>query len=667
MKFNELILKNIKYNIRNYIAYLLGTSAVLSILFMFFNFIYSDTFLEKSKEIFIKGYEKNIIIGIMTLFLMAFIIYITVTFTKTRGKELGVYYTIGLTSKEILRILFYENIVISGISISIGLIVGILFSRLFNMAFLKVMDIDNVNIGVNIVGLLSVVLVGLLIFLINHLYQKILLRRNSIVELIKFSSKKEVARKGVFVKGIVSAIAFVVSYNKIIECIGGASNITKYTVVFAIVAIASLYFLIGFFMALVEVILKKFKKIYNNNIVTIRTLSSKFLSYRSTIFISIIMTAAGMFFIIQGVSFYKLGGMYIDRDYKSDLSIIVNKKQLDGNDFKSIIEKYAGKIKAYNELENIEEQYIEKNPEAGYNIRALRIISNETYNKTTKLTKELKENEVIAPIEEGRNINGDLTLKLITKGKAINTNYFIDFISNLDKYKKENNNKYLEFNQKNIAHEKMKLSNEIYDCISDMRPGFLVLNNKVYNEIKSNLDPENVYYDILVDLESDHDYKRINQELKEELKKIGGEELAETLNIKSNSRHIEMSKSSFIFFTFFFLGVIFLTGSGAILYFKIFTSLDEDKQRKNSFNRIGLTTTEIRKIISKEIRIIFLVPSIIALVITAIILMKMYNQMNEGKVPQIIMLYMFMGYSIVYLSIYEISRRAYLKKVFSSR
>jgi hypothetical protein len=213
----------------------------------------------------------------------------------------------------------------------------------------------------------------------------------------------------------------------------------------------------------------------------------------------------------------------------------------------------------------------------------------------------------------------------------------------------------------------MKLSNEIYDCMADMRPGFLVLNNKVYNQIKTNLKSENIYYDILVNLESNHDYKRMHKELKEELRKIGGKELAETLNIKSYVRHIEVSKCSFVFFTFFFLGLIFLIGSGSIIYFKIFTSLDEDKQRKNSFNRIGLTTTEIRKIISKEIRIIFLAPAITALTITGILLMKVYNITDDGKVSKTIMLYMFIGYSIIYSSIYEISRRGYLKKVFSKK
>lgn len=674
MKFNELILKNIKYNIKNYIAYLLGTSIVLSMLFMFFNFLYSDVFIEKSKEIF-KGPEKNIIIGIMTIFLIAFVMYITVTFMKTRGKELGVYYTIGLTSKEILRILFYENIVISCISIAIGLSIGILFSKLFNMAFLKVMDIDNVDVGIDLVGFFIVVLVELLILGINSLYQRILLRKHSIVELIKLSSKKEVIGKGVLVKGIISIITFLVSYDKGIEFINGTIKYNKYAFIFVIVAIVSLYFLIGFFMALVEVVLKKFKKIYNNNIVTIKTLISKFLSYRATIFISIIMTSAGMFFIIEGFSFHKLAGYWIDNCYRSDLSLIVNKKQLDENDFRNIIEKHGGKIKEYSELENIEEQYIEKNIENDeYRIRALRIISNENYNKNTKSNKELKENEAIAPIEDStqadgrRSFNCDLTLKLTEKGKAINNDYFIEFTKNLEEYKKKNSSdKYLKFDEKNIAHEKMKLSNMIYECVSDMRPGFIVINDKVYDEIKNNLSPEHIYYDILVDLEDDHDYKRINKELREELKKIGGEELAETLNIKKYLRYMEVSKCSFVFFTFFLLGIIFLTGSGAILYFKIFTSLDEDKERRNSFERIGLTTGEIRHIISKEIRIIFLVPAIIALVITGIILTKMYNQITDGKVAKTIMLYMYMGYSLVYLSIYGISRRAYLRKVFSGK
>lgn len=672
MKFNELILKNIRYNIKNYIAYIFGTSVVLSILFMFFNFLYSNTFIERSKEIF-KGAEKNILIGIMIVFLMAFVIYITVTFTKTRGRELGIYYTIGLTSKEILRILFYENIVIAGISIVIGLGVGLLFSKLFNLAFLKVMDINNMDIGINVTGFISVGFIGLLILIINSLYQRILLCKRSIIELIKLTSKKEVVRKGVFVKGLISIIAFLVSYNKIVIVMGDLSKVTRYTVAYVVVAIVALYFLIGFFMALVEVVLKRFKKIYNNNIVTIRTLTSKFLSYRSTIFISMLMTAAGMFFITEGFSFSKLGGVYLDRVYRSDLSIIVNKKQLVENDFRSILERHAGKIKGYTELENIEEQYVEKNTENDeYIIRALRIISNDTYNKNTKSRKELKENEAIVPLEEGHVsgrsvINGDLSLKLVRDGKAINKDGFNEYVKNLEEYKKNKGNRYLEFDKKNILQEKMKLSNEIYDCVSDMRPGFVVLNNEVYNEIKNNLKPENIYYDVLVDLESDYDYKRINKGLKEEMKKIGGENLADTVNIKNYSRYIERSRCSFAFFTFFFLGVIFLAGSGAILYFKIFTSLEEDKERKNSFQRIGLTSSEIKNIISKEIRIIFLAPATIALAATGVILVEKYNLMNDGDVAKTIMCYIFMGYSVVYLSIYEISRRVYLRKIFSAK
>ena len=674
MSFEEVILKNVKYNIKNYVSYIIGTSIALSILFMFFNFFYSQTFIEKSSEIF-KEFEKNAIISVVIIFFILFIAYITVTFIKSRGKELGVYYTIGLTSKEILRILLFENVVVCGISAIVSILFGMVFSKLFNLAFLKVMIMDNINIGINKNGFLIVLVIAISIIIINYLYQKILLKKNSIIEMIKFSAKKEVMGNKNIIKGFLAIILLVISIVKINKIMDSPNNNDPKNLLFVVVAILSVYFIIGFSMNIVIILLKPFPKIYNNNLITIKSLSSKFISYRSTLFICLLMACSGLFTITEGSNFYKLAGSWIDDEYRSDLGFVVNKKQLDENDFRSIIGSNAGEVIEYNELENIEENYLEaNNKEGGYNVKAVRIISNSTYNKNTDEKVFIKENQVIVPSANKNdkyiNIpsNSNLILKIINDGKAINKDYNIDYCRDLDKYKSKNSkNKFLEYENRNIIYKKMKLSNMIYENSSDMRPEFIVVNDNIYDEMKRELSPENIYYDILANLKDDSNYSQINEKLKEQLNNIGGESLKETLSVKSNLRHIERTKNSFVFFTFMFLGAMSLIGCGGILYFKIFTSFEEDRNRKMSFIRIGLTSKEIKRIISKEIRIIFYVPAIIALLIVLFIILKQCNYMSieNANVIKNVIMYTFIGYSVIYSIICEVSKRIYIKRLFA--
>ena len=55
MKFSSIIIKNIKHNIRNYTAFLLGNSLIQCILFMFFTLIFSPKFMEAKEAMSSKG------------------------------------------------------------------------------------------------------------------------------------------------------------------------------------------------------------------------------------------------------------------------------------------------------------------------------------------------------------------------------------------------------------------------------------------------------------------------------------------------------------------------------------------------------------------------------------------------------------------------------------
>lgn len=670
MNFRHLILKNIKYNIRNYMGYFLGNGIMLSILFMFYNFEYSQSFIERSKKVFNVG-EKLMLEIIVMLVVIIFILYLTTSFINTRGKETGIYYTIGFTKKEIFRILLYQNIVLVIVSAFASEVIGIVFSKLFNMAFLKIMGMSDINIGINIYGFLSVTAASVLIIILSSVYQKILLNIKSVIGLIKYSDKQKVSGRYGFIRGIVSAAVFIISLNRLLA-IFNKEEMKIIDCVFVGIAVVSLFFLIGSMLEIVSEILKKFKKIYNSNILVINELRHKFSLYRVTIFVSVVMTCCGLFFIIDGFSTYKLAGNWIDRDYKSDISIIADKNQKDNNDFKNLIEQCAGEIDNYEEIESLEEHYFEKDTDqGGYKMGSLRMISDKTYNAITKSQINLNDKEVIVPsnavvCNNGRRpIRGDLVLKLDGgEGKAVSDKTVYGFTSNLSRYMKSNNDyKYITFEGQNIKYQKMNLTNGIYDCETDMRPAFVVISSSLYDSIKKDYDQSKIYYDILADFRGTCDSETVYENLNQKLSSIGGDKLSDTLQIKMHEKKLERTKGAFVVFLFMFLGIMFLSASIIALYYKVFISLDSDRYKKVSLTRIGLINKEIKNIFLKQIRIIFVTPYVFSIGILSILLYKWYTILDERNVAFHTESYVFLVYTAVFVIIYECIKLRYIKKV----
>ena len=67
MNLTRMIFKNIKYNIKNYIAYLLGNSFVICILFLFYSLIFSKQALLKIRS-FLSSRATGTFVGISTTF-----------------------------------------------------------------------------------------------------------------------------------------------------------------------------------------------------------------------------------------------------------------------------------------------------------------------------------------------------------------------------------------------------------------------------------------------------------------------------------------------------------------------------------------------------------------------------------------------------------------------
>ncbi|BAE85465.1 hypothetical protein SDC9_10920 [bioreactor metagenome] len=74
----------------------------------------------------------------------------------------------------------------------------------------------------------------------------------------------------------------------------------------------------------------------------------------------------------------------------------------------------------------------------------------------------------------------------------------------------------------------------------------------------------------------------------------------------------------FTFFAFCFIGCLFLLSSGIVLYYKIVTDIDEEKEQIGMLKRIGLNDKECRSYLTTHLAILFFTPLVIGVILGTI-------------------------------------------------
>ncbi|MGO4531099.1 FtsX-like permease family protein [Paenibacillus sp. 2TAF8] len=69
-----------------------------------------------------------------------------------------------------------------------------------------------------------------------------------------------------------------------------------------------------------------------------------------------------------------------------------------------------------------------------------------------------------------------------------------------------------------------------------------------------------------------------------------------------------------VMFVGLFIGVIFFISSGSFLYLRLYMDISEDKAKYNSIMKLGLTKSELSKIVTRQMAVLFFLPIIIALI-----------------------------------------------------
>lgn len=108
-----------------------------------------------------------------------------------------------------------------------------------------------------------------------------------------------------------------------------------------------------------------------------------------------------------------------------------------------------------------------------------------------------------------------------------------------------------------------------------------------------------------------------------------------------------------------FIGVVFFVASGSFLYFRLYTDLDDDKAKYASIMKLGLTSHELSKIVTRQMAILFFLPIAIAIIHGAVALTALQGMFNFSLIKESIIV--LSAFAIIQIVYFLVIRNGYLR------
>jgi len=192
VKLSQLVLKSMQKNMRHYYLYFFALIFSVTLFFSFVTLQYNESIIEATKASgkATAGFEAaSYMLYFIVLF---FVLYANHLFIKRRSKEIGLYQLIGMTKGLVTRLIAFENILLFAGAVSIGMVLGLLSSRLFAMILLKLLQFDAVvTMSFSKVAVVNTLMVFGILLVIILLQMAFMVRKTTLLSLFNASKQAD--------------------------------------------------------------------------------------------------------------------------------------------------------------------------------------------------------------------------------------------------------------------------------------------------------------------------------------------------------------------------------------------------------------------------------------------------------------------------------------------
>ncbi|ASA24725.1 FtsX-like permease family protein [Paenibacillus donghaensis] len=624
MTFRQFAFRNVTRNKRLYAAYFLSSLFTVMVFFTFAVFAYHPVIggkdMHRSAATALSASK-----WVIYVFSFFFVLYSMSVFLQSRKREFGLLMMQGMSTIQLRKMIFLENMMIGFMSILGGIGLGLVFAKGILLAGEHVLRIEEeLSFYFPLRAIALTLLVFLVLFVLISLFISSVLRSGKLITLIKADRQSKGEPKASFLLSVLALGLLGVSYFLALRAQGQEAL----ALLLPIIGMVSLgtYLLFTQLSVFILRLLKKRESFFwrKTNMLLFSDLTFRMKDNARTFFLVA---------IISTVSFCAIGSLY---------------------GFKTIITEGVAQKNPYlftylamdqDKAEQSHVQDIERTLEKhGLNTRqgTLRLdnFSTAGTGEKLKVVRESDYNTLAA-------LMGEDEVQLTEDKAAV-----VDFGMSREGAKKLNQSVHL-VNGAALEANQAVLSPTIRGV-----SGYFVVADDSYARLGTP-DSTNHYYAW---------HGALGQPGAEQ----AGAELTNRLPYSEqyvfsplDYQNIQVQQwYAPAMFVGLFIGIVFFVSAGSFLYFRLYSDLDEDKQKFKAISKIGLSDKELTRILNRQIILLFFAPIVVALIHGAVALTTLSHMFHYSLFRESLLV---LGvFTLIQFLYFFIVRFFYIKQVKSA-
>lgn len=669
--YRRLALNNIRKNKNTFFPFSLSCIAMIAMFYMLHSIQ-----MQADDNLFFGAGTMRTILGFGTIIcgvFSLFVVFYTNSFLmKRRSKEFGLYSILGMEKKHISRVVFWEIAVVGAASIIIGLLSGMLFSKLMFMVLLKIMHLQtDFAFKISVESLLLTFVLFAVLFIFIMLANNIRIFRLKPIDLMSGSHAGEREPKAKWAMAVMGILCLGMGYylavtvKNPIQAMG-----TFFVAVLFVIAGTYLVFVSGS-IALLK-LLKSNKNYYyqKNHFITVSGMMYRMKQNAVGLSNICILSTAVLVVLSSTVSLYAGFDDIMRTRYPKDvMTTYLYEEEEDSEDEPghydySVLEPAlrARGARYHVNLKGIEKYYSYSSvgimkanafwPDYESSISdmtgfvALEVMTVEDFNNRMGASYDVEKGKVLVYTSENAALSEE-TVKIAEREYPVSGRVQeVPEVSALD----------ADFGQLWVIVPDLNMMKEIRSGIDS------AFEDGAYTVITYNFN---------FDLEGkDEDKKAFCTDLRDEIDKTGIAHAAAITDSYTTRQELYGIYGS-LFFIGIFLGALFLITTVLIIYYKQISEGYEDRERFIIMQKVGMGEKEVKSVIRSQVLLVFFLPILLAVVHVCFafgIIKKLLIIMEFTNVPLFILctIATVAVFVIVYGIVYSLTAKAYYRITYSN-
>ncbi|ADL50674.1 FtsX-like permease family protein [Clostridium cellulovorans] len=641
--YPKLAVTNIKKNSKTYLPFIITCICTIAMFYIMHALSINKGLdgASGSASVKILLFLGTIVIGI---FSAIFLFYTNSFLIKRRKKEIGLYNVLGLEKKHIAKVMFFECMYTSVISLVVGLIAGIILNKLMFLLLLKLLKFE-VAFGfyVSVPSIIKTLILFIGIFSLNLLSNLFQIKMSKPIELLKGAEHGEKEPKTKWIITIIGVIALVAGYTIALKVKAPIAALKLFFGAVLLVMLGTYALFTAGSIAVLK-LLRKNKKFYykTSNFISVSGMMYRMKQNAVGLANICILSTAVLVMLSTTVALYV--GMEDVIRTRFPRNLVMNASQIQEAQAQKIDKILDTEAKNNNiAIENKLNYWENSFPVIKKNGKFL-LTGEEDMSSTVCVI-------VAIPISDYNRITGkNITL---ANDEALSFSKVKDY----DKNSITIENKTLK-----IKEALDKPIQGLEYGIEDMVDTYVLFVNNIDSIGKEN----NKKYSIGVDIQgTDKEIITLSNKLSE---KLSENNITTYIDSSAGSREDFFMVYGGLFFLGIFLGTLFLMATVLIIYYKQISEGYDDKNRFEIMQKVGMGKDEIKKTIRRQVLMVFFLPLVFAMIHIAFafpMITKLLAVLNLKNVSlfMISTIATILVFAVIYAIVFSLTARTYYKIV----